>query len=500
MTDEENLPELPEGWVWTKLIDIGQIASGGTPSTKDDTNFNGDIPWLTPADLSGYKGKYITNGRRNISTKGLSNSSAKLIPSGSILYSSRAPIGYIVIAKNPISTNQGFKNLILGDHIFNEYVYYYLKGNKDLAESYASGTTFKELSGKRFSSIPIPLPPLPEQHRIVAKIETLFTRLDAGVSALTTLKTQLKRYRQAVLKSAMEGKLTAKWREEHKGKLEPARELLERIKAERKKEGTKGKSRRRKELPPVDKSELPVLPEGWGWTYINDISSSYGGYAFSSKLFKEKGKFQVVKIANVKMGKLLLESRPSYIDDVSDNIIDKYFLHRGDCIITLTGTRKKRDYGFIVMITNQRNLLLNQRVALIRFSKLLLCDFFQYALQTEHFQNNFFTHETGNVGQGNVSLNALITGTLPIPPFKEQQQIFSEIENRFSVIDYLENIIAQSLTRAERLRQSILKRAFEGKLVPQDPTDEPASKLLERIKAEKAKMDSKSKSKRRRRS
>lgn len=120
-----------------------------------------------------------------------------------------------------MATNQGFKSIVPSSGVFNEYVYYYLKGSKQLAEKRASGTTFLELSGKAFGALPFPLPPTNEQHRIVAKIEALFSELDKGIESLKTAREQLKVYRQVVLKHAFEGKLTARWREENMGKLEP---------------------------------------------------------------------------------------------------------------------------------------------------------------------------------------------------------------------------------------------------------------------------------------
>jgi len=159
---EVNNIQLPEGWKWVKLKEIGKIVSGGTPSTKIKDYFDGNIPWITPSDLTGYKDKFISKGKRNISEIGLKNSSAKLLPKGSILFSSRAPIGYVVISNSEVATNQGFKNLIPSKEVFNEFVYYYLKASKSLAQSLASGTTFLEISAGNFGSIPIPLPPLPE--------------------------------------------------------------------------------------------------------------------------------------------------------------------------------------------------------------------------------------------------------------------------------------------------------------------------------------------------
>lgn len=101
--------KLPEGWEWKKLGEIGEICSGGTPSTRNEKNIDGDIPWITPADLSNFEGMYIEKGKRNISEKGLSSSSAKLLPKNSVIFSSRAPIGYVAIASNPLTTNQGFR-------------------------------------------------------------------------------------------------------------------------------------------------------------------------------------------------------------------------------------------------------------------------------------------------------------------------------------------------------------------------------------------------------
>jgi len=149
-----------------------------------------------------------------------------------VLYSTRAPIGYVAIAANPLATNQGFKSCVLSNGLDPSYVYHYLKRAKDLAVARASGTTFLELSGRRVATIPVAIAPLNEQARIVEAIEEQFTRLDSGVAALRRVEANLKRYKAAVLKAACEGKLTEKWRQEHPD-VEPASELLKRILKER---------------------------------------------------------------------------------------------------------------------------------------------------------------------------------------------------------------------------------------------------------------------------
>lgn len=150
-----------------RLEQIGKIISGGTPSTKIKEYWSGDIPWITPKDLSKLKTKYITHGERNITKQGLDNSSAKLIPKNTILLSSRAPIGYIAIAKNTLTTNQGFKSLICDEtKCYYDYFYYWLNCNITYIIHRANGSTFKEISAKTFKKIEIDLPDLVIQKKI----------------------------------------------------------------------------------------------------------------------------------------------------------------------------------------------------------------------------------------------------------------------------------------------------------------------------------------------
>ena len=198
---------LPSGWRWSTMGEVADIIGGGTPKSDQPEYFGGDIPWITPADLSGYIEKLISVGARNITRAGLNNSGAKMMPKGSVLFSSRAPIGYVAIAANPVCTNQGFKSFVLRGDLTTDFVYYYLQYAKKLALALASGTTFLEISGKKAAQIPVPIPPIAEQKQIVTEIEKQFTRLDAGVAALRRVQANLKRYRAAVLKTACEGHL-----------------------------------------------------------------------------------------------------------------------------------------------------------------------------------------------------------------------------------------------------------------------------------------------------
>lgn len=179
ITEEEKPFEIPDNWEWVRLGEIGAIVGGGTPKTTVKEYWEGGtIPWITPADLSNHTGKYISRGKRSITPIGLRESSAQLMPKGTVLFSSRAPIGYTAIAKNEISTNQGFKSCVPFVMDMNEYLYYYLVYSAKIINENASGTTFKEVSGAEVSNIILPLPPLAEQKRIVEKVDTIMNMLD----------------------------------------------------------------------------------------------------------------------------------------------------------------------------------------------------------------------------------------------------------------------------------------------------------------------------------
>ncbi len=168
--------------------DIAEIIGGGTPSTKNEENFGGDIAWITPKDLSDHDAMYISKGERSITSSGLKNSSAKLLPANSILFTSRAPIGYIALAENEIATNQGFKSLVLKNDNDPKFFYYLLKNITPQIKSYASGSTFKEISGKVLSLIPIKIPNSNVQKRIGQFLEKFDNKIELNKKNNTTLE------------------------------------------------------------------------------------------------------------------------------------------------------------------------------------------------------------------------------------------------------------------------------------------------------------------------
>ena len=175
-------------WPLVEIGDVAEVVGGGTPSTKNAGYFDGDVPWLTPKDLSGSPARVVARGSRNLSRAGLANSSARLVPPGAVLLSTRAPIGYAAIAGGEISTNQGFRNLLPRGAVRSDFLYYWLKANTEVLERHAVGTTFRELPGSVLKRIRIPLPPLSEQRAVARVLGALDDKIEANRRMNATLE------------------------------------------------------------------------------------------------------------------------------------------------------------------------------------------------------------------------------------------------------------------------------------------------------------------------
>lgn len=298
---------------------------------------------------------------------------------------------------------------IYADGLTTEYLRYFIQSKYLLLNTQKKGTGTPHLNANILKASKLVVPSISEQQRIVSRIEELFSSLDNAVATLKKIKEQLTVYRQAVLKEAFEG----------------------------------------------DYKKVT----------LGDISTVISGYAFKSKKYDPDGKYVVVKIGNVKERRFDFSRDLTRTNEVDDNILEKYLLQEGDCLITQTGSRGKRDYGFVSMIGNQTNYLLNQRVAALRFNKdVAMPQFFQYYLSSPDYRDKFFSYETGNVGQGNVGIKALSEPLVILPDIEEQKMIIQDIEARLSMCDSIEQTVNTALAQAEAMRQSILKEAFEGRL------------------------------------
>ena len=272
ITEDEIPFAIPENWKWVRLGEIGKIIGGGTPKTTNLEYWqNGKIAWITPADMKNIKGKYISCGKKNITLLGLEKSSAQLLPKGSILFSSRAPIGYVAIAREEVSTNQGFKSIVPFSLNLSLYLYYVLLGMVDIIKKLGTGTTFKEVSGSVVEKILVPLPPLAEQKRIVEKLDNVLANIDelkANEEKLSILQKNFPdKLKKSILQSAIQGKLT-----EQLATDDNVEDLLQAIKEEKERLIKEKKIKKQKPLPEITEDEIPfAIPENWKWVRLGEV-------------------------------------------------------------------------------------------------------------------------------------------------------------------------------------------------------------------------------------
>ncbi|OHB38887.1 MAG: hypothetical protein A3C38_01915 [Planctomycetes bacterium RIFCSPHIGHO2_02_FULL_50_42] len=498
--DRNNLPELPKGWVWTRLGEISILGAGNAAPQGKEYFENGVYPFVRVQDMGNLgNARYVFDTKDRINIKATER--MKLFPKGSVLFTKSGMSILLnqraILGKNMyVVSHIGISIPLSG--IPSEWLYYWLKiiDFKNLTHA----TTLPSLQLSKVQDIMTPLPPLPEQHRIVAKVEELFTRLDAGVEALKKVKVELKRYRQAVLKHAFEGRLTEEWREARKDEIEPASTLLERIKEERKKD-TRGKKTRgviaRSEsdeaipkdeiAPPSARNDnLPPLPEGWVWTRVGEVSRKIH-YGYTAKSSNEKLGPKLLRITDIQNNSVNWVSVPYCC--ISEEDKEKYLLNEGDLVFARTGATVGKSFLIFGKILEAVFASYLIRIILsTEVSNKFVYSYFQSAAYWQQISIGKL-----GIGQPNVNAEKLSGIVLPLPPLPEQHKVVEEIERHFSVADEVEKVVEQGLKQAERLRQSILKKAFEGKLVPQDSSDEPAEKLLERIKEEKARREAEGK-------
>ena len=296
--------------------------------------------------------------------------------------------------------------------------------------------------------------------------------------------------KNSILQEAIEGRLVPQDPND-----EPASVLLKRIRKEKERLVKEGKLKKKDLIEtPIQEDEIPFeIPENWEWVRLGDIVSFIGGYAYDSSSFISNSENQVLRLGNVKNDNILLNVNPVFIDDKLALDTEKFKCKENDILITMTGTRKKRDYFFSVLInSNYLNLFINQRVGCLRSIIGNVSRWLVVALKTEVILTDVFQYETGTANQGNLGAENILKVKIPLPPLAEQKRIVAKIEELLPKVeeygkaqDALDKLNAEL---PERLKKSILQEAIEGRLVKQDPNDEPASVLLDKIRAEKAKL------------
>lgn len=480
---------LPNGWAMATVGDLADYVNGRAfkPTEWKDAG----KPIIRIQNLNNVKAKY------NFSPE--NHEEKYLVRNGDLLFAWSASLGAYIWRGGDAWLNQHIFVVHSKSCTIKLFIFYLLE--KITAELYAKahGSGMIHVTKGKFESTEILLPPINEQHRIVAKIEELFSELEKGIESLKTARAQLKVYRQALLKQAFEGKLTAQWRAENQDKLEPSAALQKRIQLERAQRyqhqlaewETGGRQGSKPKAPKIllpftasELAELPELPEGWGWFKLTNLSDISGGLTKNPKRNILPIKRPFLRVANVYANRLELDDM--HVIGISEAEIERVVLVKGD-ILVVEGNGSVDQIGRVAIWNGAIDECVHQNHLIKARPLNFVCsEFILYFLMSELGRKFIVRAASSTSGLHTLSISKIESLFVPFCARAEQDVLLNELSAKLSLADQLDQTITSSLQQAEVLRQSILKKAFSGQLVPQGSHDEPASALLARIKAEKS--------------
>lgn len=430
ITDEEIPFDIPENWVWTRLDTISSITSGGTPARTNPSFWGGNIPWVKIGDI---KEKYVFSSEEKITVKGLNSSSAKVFPKNTILYTIFATIGTVGILGIEAATNQAVAGITFYGEYCLDYMYYVLVGLKDILVSKGKGMAQMNINQTILKNTPIPLPPLAEQERIVAKIEELTPLVEEygkAVEQLTKLNAEFPdKLRKSILQQAVQGKLT-----ERDPADEPASELIKRIRAERAvlQKNKVAKKSQAKEKIVVD--EIPFdIPDNWEWVNLGWICQKIGAGSTpkgGSAVYVAEG-IKFLREQNVHDDGLRLDG-VVYIDEETHAAKAGSQVQAQDILMNITGGSIGRN-ALVPDDFDTGNV--NQHVLIIRLVDKELRHYLHYYFSSPTVLNQMFAKQAGD--KPGLSATKVENFLIPIPPLAEQKRIVARVEELLAVCDGL---------------------------------------------------------------
>jgi len=508
MIEYDGMKYLPRQWVHAtigELVSTDGIFNDGDWVESKDQDPKGDIRLIQLADVG--DGLYRNRSARFLTSQKAQELNCTFLATGDVLIARMPdPLGRACVfpgdSKGAVTVVDVCIVRLGSERVNNKWLMFAVNSPQFRAEiaKLQSGSTRKRISRGNLATLVLPVPPSKEQRRMADKIEELFTKLDAGIEELTKVQKQIKRFRQVVLRDAVTGQLTKAWREENKADLERADYFLKRILTERREQWEKEQFQKFKESGNIplndfwkkkykepkapDTENLPELPEDWTWINLDTVLTKIeAGKSFRcNERPPQIGEVGIVKVSAVTWGTFNeLESKTP----LNGNLVNERFLiTAGDFLFSRANTIDL--VGTCVIVRSfSRQLMLSDKILRFRFI-ILSSEFLLNLLRSEMGRSEIKRLATGNQdSMRNIGQDRIREIRIPLPPLSEQKEIVNEVERLLSVADAIEETVRQSLKQATRLRQSILKLAFDGRLVPQDPSDEPAEILLERIKEEK---------------
>lgn len=454
--EASDLFDIPVNWKWVAIKDVATINTGLAFKKQDQkTSVDGTLRILRGGnigddykyhlydndiyvDLSQFKDKYIPLQIGDVITPSVT-SMEKMCKTGFIdveLENTTAGgFVYIIRSNNPSILDS-------------KYLLYFISSsfNKEQCKPniHKSGQAFYNLKKSCFVEQPICLPPIEEQHRIVSKIEELLPYVDRYAEAYEKLEQFNAKFpedmKKSILQYAIQGKLVEQRPEEG-----TAEELYQEIQDEKQRLIKEGKIKKDKLFAEITEEEIPFdIPESWKWVRLGQIINFQGGYAFKSTAYVQSSKNQVIRLGNVKNNNLLIHEKEVFVDDELAKIASDYKLMENDILVSMTGTRRKKDYFFTLIVRKEdlkeRNLYLNQRVGCFRAMPGVDVEYLLAVLQNEAIKNIIFLKETGTANQGNLGSEDMKEFVyIPLPPLSEQHRIVAKLKELLPYCNRLVN-------------------------------------------------------------
>jgi type I restriction enzyme, S subunit len=475
---------IPNGWSWTPLGQLGTWLGGGTPSKANAAFWsNGTVPWVSPKDM---KVAVIGETEDKVTSAAVEGSSAKYVPEGSVLMVMRSGILKhsfpVAITDRIVTLNQDLRALTPHVGISPNYIarYLALAANRVLEECSKDGTTVDSIEVAALERLRVPLAPLAEQRRIVARVDALFAETAEGEAALAAARKGLDTFRHALLKAAVTGELTKDWRAENPV-IESGRDLLVRIAKGR---PTKGQRRRKISTQPFDISLHPALPQGWAWARPSEIQAdidnalTIGPFGSNLKVsdYRESG-VPLIFVRHIR-SEDFRGGNPKFVTEQKARELASHIARAGDILITKMGDppgdacRYPDDAPDAIITADCIKWTIHDHVC--------FPNFYVHFINSAAGRSQILEKTTG-VAQQKVSLDRFRQIFVPVPPPAEAAEILRRVSDALAASADVLAMFDAEAADAARLRQSILKAAFEGRLVPQDPADEPATALLARL-------------------
>jgi restriction endonuclease S subunit len=481
----------PKGWAWAPLSDLARLESGHTPSRNHPEYWGGDIAWVGIKDAREHHARVIDDTSQHVTQAGIDNSAARVLPANTVCLSRTASVGYVVVMGRPMATSQDFVNWVCSPSLLPHYLkWIFLAEGEEGLRKFGKGTTHTTIYFPEVEAFHVAVAPLNEQRRIVAKLEAIFDQTRAAKGRLERLPALLERLKRSILAAAFRGDLTADWRAAH-----PEIDGLRLHAAIARGVDLPIGARRGRKQAPSDMAaadiQLPPLPSSWSYCSVRALydrnllvdfaDGNHGSNYPRSTEFGAEGVPFVTALQITDDGRVLLEDAPR-LGHEKAAVLLKGWAQGGDVLLTHNAT-----VGRVALVapTIGRFLLGTSATFYRPHPEWIDADFLAGYFRSPTWQRQL-ARVMRQTTRDQVSIQRQEPLQVAVAPIEEQQAIALRLTAWFRGIDSIRQRVQHVSKQASDIETLALAKAFRGELAPQDPTDEPASFLLDRIRAARA--------------